>query len=60
MNAGGRAILSREIFEEQLTALIQWIESDEDQRHDEVVATLRNIHHGIKRPSLQERRYHTV
>ena len=57
MNAGGQAILSRDIFEEQLTALIQWIENDDDQRRDKVVSKLRDIHHGIKRPSLQERRY---
>jgi len=59
MNAGGQAILSRDIFEEQLAALIQRTENDDDQRRDEVVAKLRDIHQGIKRPSLQERR-HTV
>jgi hypothetical protein len=56
MNAGGQAALSRDVFEEQLSALIQWTENDDDLHRDEVVSKLRDMLHGIKQPSLYERR----
>ena len=56
MNAGGRTSLSRDIFEEQLTAFVHWTENDDDKHRDEVIGKLRDMLQAFKRHSEQQRR----